>query len=201
MWHPSAMKRKLLWAAAGTALVAVVVIGLIQAGGGTSQPASKAASPTDARRALAGAPAPLASLHRQSNRILGGGTDAFDARLASLKGYPVIVNKWASWCGPCRFEFPSFQALSVKYGKQVAFVGLNAGDNRGDARKFIARFPVSYPSYEDPDEKIARTIRAPANYPITVFFDRRGKIDFVHQGGYPNEAKLDEDIRRYALGA
>jgi cytochrome c biogenesis protein CcmG/thiol:disulfide interchange protein DsbE len=194
------MTRKLLWAAAGVALAAVVVVGLLQAGGDTSQPPSKAADPVDARRALAGAPAPLASLHRQSDQLLDGGEKAFDARLATLKGYPVVVNKWASWCGPCRFEFPSFQSLGVKYGKRVAFVGLNAGDNRADARKFVKRFPVSYPSYEDPDEKIARSIRAPANYPITVFFDRRGEIAFVHQGAYPNEAKLDEDIRRYALG-
>src|SRR4051812_7035284 len=167
MWHPSPVKRKLLWAAGCALLVAVVVIGLIQAGADTSQPKSKAATPVDAKRALAGAPAPLASLHRQSNMILGGGKDAFDARIASLKGYPVVVNKWASWCGPCRFEFPSFQSLGVKYGKQAAFVGLNSGDNKGDAAKFIAKFPVSYPSYEDTDEKIARSIRAPSNYPIT----------------------------------
>ena len=195
------MTRKLLWAAAGVALVAVVVIGLTQAGSGTSQPASKATSPAAARRALAGAPAPLAALHRQSDALLGGGKAAFDRRIASLRGYPVVVNKWASWCGPCRFEFPSFQSLGVRYGKRVAFVGLNAGDNRGDAAGFLKRFPVSYPSYEDPDEKIARAIRAPANYPITVFYDRRGKISFVHQGAYPTEAKLDQDIRRYALGA
>jgi len=193
------MKRKLVWSAVGLAIAAVVVIGLIQAGGETSQPKSKAATPVDAKRALAGAPAPLAALHRQSDQLLGGGEKAFDARIASLEGYPVVVNKWASWCGPCRFEFPSFQSLGVKYGKQVAFVGLNAGDNRGDAAKFVKKFPVSYPSYEDPDEKIARSIRAPSNYPITVFYDRRGKIVFVHQGGYPNEAKLEEDIRRYAL--
>jgi cytochrome c biogenesis protein CcmG, thiol:disulfide interchange protein DsbE len=195
------MKRKLLWSAAAVALAAVVVIGLIQAGAETSQPESKATTRVDAQRALAGSPAPLASLHRQANQLLGGGEDAFDARIKSLDGYPVVVNKWASWCGPCRFEFPSFQTLGVKYGKRVGFVGLNAGDNRGDAMKFVKQFPVSYPSYEDPDEKIARSIRAPANYPITVYYDRRGEIAFVHQGGYPNEAALEADIKRYALGA
>jgi cytochrome c biogenesis protein CcmG, thiol:disulfide interchange protein DsbE len=201
MCDPCPVKRKLLWAGGAVLLVGVVVIGLLQAGADTSQPKSKAATPVDAQRALAGSPAPLAALHRQSNQLLGGGKDAFGARIDGLAGYPVVVNKWASWCGPCRFEFPAFQTAGVKYGKQVAFVGLNAGDNKGDAAAFVKKFPVSYPSYEDPDEKIARSIRAPANYPITVFFDRKGKIAFVHQGGYSDDAKLEEDIRRYALGA
>ena len=53
------------------------------------------------------------------------------------------------------------------------------------------QYPVPFPSYLDPDEKIAREIKAPANYPITVFLDARGKTAFIHQGGY--------DSRREAL--
>ena len=60
-----------------------------------------------------------------------------------------------------------------------------------------ARTPLPFPSYLDPDEDIAKTIKAPANYPITVFFDRRGKLAYVHQGGYRRESDLVDDMTRY----
>src|SRR6266566_5227726 len=66
---------------------------------------------------------------------------AFKSRLAGLRGYPVVVNKWASWCGPCQTEFPAFQRAAVKYGRQVAFVGLNGkGDSLTDAAAFLRSF-------------------------------------------------------------
>jgi len=80
---------------AALALIAVLVVGLRQAGG-DSAPKQKF-DLTQAERKLSGAPAPLASLHRQSSQLLPGGPKAFRARMASLKGYPVVVNKWASW--------------------------------------------------------------------------------------------------------
>jgi len=180
---------------AGLALAAVLVVGLTHAGG--DGPPERAFDLADARRDLAGAPAPLASLHEQSAELLGGGRSAFRKRLASLKGYPVVVNKWASWCGPCRTEFPIFQSQAVVQGKKVAFLGLNAGDSTDPARRFLRATPLPFPSYLDPDEDIAKTIKAPANYPITVFFDRRGKLAYVHQGGYRRESDLVDDMTRY----
>ena len=117
--------------------------------------------------------------------------------MASLKGYPVVVNKWASWCVPVRSEFPLFQQQAVKQGKRVAFIGVNAGDSTDPAHRFLKSEPLPYPSYLDHDEDIAKTIRAPANYPITVFFDRRGKLAYVHQGAYRNQSDLADDMRRY----
>ena len=190
--------RRLVAILAGLGLVALLAIGLTQAGGGDSGGSSRPSFDLGkAQRELAGAPAPLAALHAQSAKLLGGGPRAFRRRLADLEGYPVVVNKWASWCAPCRTEFPIFQSQAVVRGKQVAFLGLNAGDSRDPARRFLRASPLPFPSYVDPDEDIAKTIRAPANYPITVFFDERGKLVYAHQGGYRREADLAADLKHY----
>ena len=112
--------------------------------------------------ALAGAPAPLAALHRQANELLAGGSDAYEKRIEALRGYPVVVNVWASWCGPCRFEFPALQQLSAKYGKRVAFLGVDSQDSEDAARTFLSEAPVPYPSYSDPDEEIKESLGSPS---------------------------------------
>ncbi len=150
--------------------------------------------------AFKGSPSALASLHHQADQLLGGGSSAFRARLTSLRGHPVVVNKWASWCGPCQTEFPAFQRASFRYGRQVAFLGIDGKDANGSARAFLRRFPVSYPSYTDPDENIARSIQAAIYYPQTVYFDRQGKMVYDHAGPYETAQALESDIRRYALG-
>jgi cytochrome c biogenesis protein CcmG/thiol:disulfide interchange protein DsbE len=159
-----------------------------------------AAPPADqARERLAGAPPPLAALHREANRLLPGGPEAFRTRLRGLRGHPVVVNKWASWCEPCRTEFPFFQRLSVELGREVAFIGVDAQDNSDDARAFLAEYPVSFPSYEDPDQKVARVFKGHVSaFPVTAFIDRSGELTYLKQGGYASETRLREDIERYA---
>jgi cytochrome c biogenesis protein CcmG, thiol:disulfide interchange protein DsbE len=193
------VKRALPWIAGVLILTGVLVVGLSQAGDDSDPPAASQ-EPFDlqaAQRELDGAPAPLAALHRQAGELLGGGVPAFERRLAQLKGHPIVINKWASWCNPCRAEFPVFQRLATERGKQVAFLGLNAGDSSDPARKFLTEYPVPFPSYEDPDEEIARELKAPANYPITLFVDARGKTVFIHQGGYTSDEQLAADVDRY----
>jgi cytochrome c biogenesis protein CcmG, thiol:disulfide interchange protein DsbE len=165
---------------------------------GSSEPKSAAPRPTAAREALAGSPPPLASLHSQANGLLGGGADAFKARLRTLRGHPVVVNKWASWCGPCRSEFPFFQRLSVREGRRIAFLGVDANDNDAAARRFLRQLPVSYPSYKDPNLKVSAVFNGVAAFPTTAFYDRRGGLSFLHQGAYATESKLARDIARYA---
>ena len=191
------MKRALMLLAAA-ALAAVLVIGLTQAGG--SDEAGTQSGDFDlakAQQQLEGAPEPLAALHEQANELLEGGPSAFDARLRELRGHPVVINKWASWCGPCRAEFPIFQELGTSRGKEIAFLGVNARDKRPSAEDFATRYPVPYPSYDDPGEDIARALKAPSNFPVTLFVDAKGKTVFTHQGGYRSADDLAADIDQH----
>jgi cytochrome c biogenesis protein CcmG/thiol:disulfide interchange protein DsbE len=167
------------------------------AGCGSSDPKANAPTAEQIKTAFAGSPPALATLHAQANQLLGGSKSDFEAAMKRLRGHPVVVNKWGSWCGPCRAEFPVFQQVAVKLGKRVAFLGLDGSDPDDSARKFLAKFPVTYPSYRDPEEKIGPSIQAGVAYPTTVFFDRRGKLVYAHPGPYDKEADLLTDIRRY----
>jgi cytochrome c biogenesis protein CcmG/thiol:disulfide interchange protein DsbE len=190
------MRRRPVLLLAALALVAVVVVGLLQSGGDAKSSSARTPTAAQLRERLAGAPAPLAKLHARGNQLL----DAAGARaeLAALRGYPVVVNKWASWCGPCRAEFPTFQEVSADLGKKVAFLGLNAGDGRGPAMEFLRGYPTSFPSIFDPNLKAAADLGIAGSYwPTTAFFDATGKQTYVHQGPYLTAAGLRADIEKH----
>jgi cytochrome c biogenesis protein CcmG/thiol:disulfide interchange protein DsbE len=152
----------------------------------------------DYEKALAGAPPPLAALHDQANRLLPGGIDAYERRIRSLRGFPIVVNVWASWCGPCRLEFPTLQRLSADYGKRVAFLGVDSQDSDDYAEDFLREEPVPYPSYTDPDEEIADELGA-FGLPATAFYDRGGDLVYLQLKPYLEHADLRADIERHAL--
>jgi len=133
-----------------------------------------------------------------SAAFLPGGRDAFEARIENERGKPVVVNKWASWCGPCRLEFPFFRSQAEKRKGDVVFIGVNSNDNRRDAEEFLKEEPLPFKHFEDPKLEIAAAFNAVQAFPSTAFYDSRGKLEFVHQGGYSKEDDLAEDIERYA---
>jgi thiol-disulfide isomerase/thioredoxin len=180
---------------------AIALVALIATGCGSSQSGDYGGAHPNYGKALAGSPPPLAALHSQADKLLPGGTDAFEKRIAALKGYPVVANVWASWCGPCRFEFPVLQKLSARYGKQVAFVGVDSQDSDDSATTFLEEAPLPYPSYTDPDKKLADSLGATLGFPDTVFYDRAGKLVYLKQGPYAHDSELEADVRRYALGS
>ena len=182
-------------------LALVLALSLAWAGCGSSGGGGGGNGHPDYATTLAGSPPPLAALHAQAGKLLPGGKSAYEKRIASLRGYPVVANVWASWCGPCRFEFPVLQRLSARYGKRVAFVGINSKDSDDAASTFLAEEPVPYPSYTDPDEDIANSIGATIGLPDTAFYDASGKLVYLKQGPYADESDLEADVRRYALGS
>jgi thiol-disulfide isomerase/thioredoxin len=127
-----------------------------------------------------------------------GGRDAFEKQLKKERGTPIVVNKWASWCGPCRLEFPFFRDQAKKRKGQIAFIGVNSNDSRSEAEKFLKEEPVPYRHFDDPKLEIAAVFNAVQAFPSTAFYDSKGELAFVHQGQYPSEDDLAKDIERYA---
>lgn len=141
----------------------------------------------------------LRRVRRQASLLLDGGPDAFRRRLVELRGSPVVVNQWASWCGPCRFEFPFFQRQAMKHGARVAFLGVDSRDSRGDAQAFLRELPTPFPHYFDPEANIARVFKGGRAWPTTAFYAADGKLTYTHHGAYASERQLEDEITTHAL--
>jgi cytochrome c biogenesis protein CcmG/thiol:disulfide interchange protein DsbE len=192
------MRERWMKLGAGSALVlaavGVIVVAIATSGSGSSTPGS---APKLSRAELAALPQNLADHHRQASQIID---TPIDEKLAALRGIPVVVNQWASWCPSCVAEFGFFQQLAEELRGKVAFLGLDSQDDRGDAEEFLEQFPVNYPSIYDRSASQAVSIGAGQGWPTTVYFNRRGERTFVRQGGYTTAETLRADIERYALG-
>jgi cytochrome c biogenesis protein CcmG, thiol:disulfide interchange protein DsbE len=163
---------------------------------GADEPKSAARS-ADLGSALEDAPPELRQVHARSNELLEGGADAFKKQVAALEGFPIVVNKWASWCGPCRFEFPFFQRLARKHAGEIAFLGVDSLDSKKKAREFLQKYPVPYPSFFDPEGDVSKVFNGDRAFPVTAFYESGGDLVFTKQGGYSSQAAIAKDIRQY----
>jgi cytochrome c biogenesis protein CcmG/thiol:disulfide interchange protein DsbE len=207
----SAWRRRILIAlAAGAGLALVgssIVIATIagtpggrevpQAPYGESASASAPPAPSAAwvRRSLRGSPPPLAELHRDGSRLLGSG---LEARLRALRGYPVVLNAWASWCAACRQELPAMARAAGRFGRRVAFLGADVDDSASDAHRMLAGDHLSYPSYRASASQV-RSLSPIVGFPTTIYLDRGGRVVFTHQGEYASAGQLASDVRRFSL--
>jgi len=186
-------------------LLAIVLAGSLAACGGDDSAGNPESQLTleEAQAPIPDAPPPLQELRGDANALLGVGPDEFERRLESLRGFPIVVNAWASWCGPCRHEFPFFQSQAVEHGDEIAFLGVDVADSTAAAETFLSELPLPYPSYEDPgsgvaDAPIAKLLDVGPGIPNTIFLDRSGDVAYHWRGSYAEEEELASHIDEYA---
>ncbi len=119
-------------------------------------------------------------------------------QLAALRGKAVVLNYWASDCGPCKQEMPRLEAAARRYAGRVVFVGVDVEDVKGPARAFLTRYGVTYPIVFDQSGSTVGPYGV-IGTPQTFFVDRRGRLVSPHVLGPVSDKSLAAGIRR-ALG-
>ena len=117
-------------------------------------------------------------------------------RLSEYRGEVVLINFWASWCGPCRQEMPVLSALHDKY-RALGFtvLGVNVESDTRKARKLLQDRPVSFPVVFDSDSVVSKQYDVVA-MPSTVLVDRDGNMRYLHKGYKPGlEAVYQQQVR------
>ena len=108
-------------------------------------------------------------------------------RLQELRGQVVLVNFWATWCGPCRQEMPVLDQIHKRYESMgFAVLGLNVDTDAAKARKIAERLGVSFPLLLDTDQKVSKQYEVSA-MPFTVLVDRDGAVRYIHEGYKPGD--------------
>jgi len=113
-------------------------------------------------------------------------------RLSDFRGQVVMLNFWASWCGPCRQEMPILDQLHTRYAKLgFTMLGVNVEEDSSKANAYLKDIPVSFPILYDTANQTSKLYNVSA-MPTTVIIDRNGNMRFIHHGykpGYENDYK------------
>lgn len=102
-------------------------------------------------------------------------------RLKDTLGHPVMINFWATWCGPCRLEMPLIQQHYEKFAPDLIVLAVNDAEPVEDVRAFVEELGLKFPVLLDPDEKTINLYRI-RGYPTTYFIDSDGMVKFQHLG-------------------
>jgi peroxiredoxin len=143
---------------------------------------------------LAGAAAPVPNALAPDFTLRGA--DGRNVRLDELRGQVVLVNFWATWCGPCREEMPRLNSLYEKYRKSgFVLLGVNIDDDPLAAIATAAKLHVAFPVLLDTDKKVSKLYDL-STMPSTVVIDRDGKLRYLHRGYRDGvEADYEQQIR------
>lgn len=164
-----------LVAQAGAATAIAGCDGLDQSGPGADRPADRGRKLPDLRLAC-----------------LGGG-DAVTVR--DLRG-PMLLNVWASWCGPCKDELPYLTAAKGAVGDRVRFAAIAIADADEDSRRWMSFHGVAWPSLADPDTKIRGPLRV-TGPPVTLFVGRDGTVTGTHYGAFTSARQVQDAIAEH----
>lgn len=111
------------------------------------------------------------------------GLTAYPAKLSSFRGKPLIINVWASWCGPCRAEMGSLDRLARRYGgRQFNVIGISTDDSMEAAYRFLERSQTSFDNYIDSNLLLENMLGA-NRIPLTVLVDAQGRVLGKYYGG------------------
>ncbi len=192
---PGSDRRRLIGLIVGAVAAALVIVLLVV--GLVNRSASTAID--DALEAGARPPAPDLTL---PVLVSGPGLPPVgeDASLADLKGKVVLLNLWASWCGPCRDEAPVLEEIWTTYrAKGVTVLGIDIQDLSSDARAFIKEYGLTYPSLRDGSDDSKNALEA-TGVPETYLIDRKGRIALHLAGPVSSTAQLSGPIDQVLAG-
>ena len=119
--------------------------------------------------------------------------------LAALRGQVVLVNFWATWCGPCRKEMPLLEQIHRKYAPLgFTLLGINVEEDTTHMEAFLGDVPVTFPVLLDPANHVSKLYDVAA-MPSTVIIDRKGQVRYIHQGWQPGDESRYQDVIRQLI--
>ena len=161
--------------------LALSLVGCVSGGGGPAASASSSSHP------LVGAPAPEFELREASGRG--------DQSLAAYSGKVVIVDFWATWCGPCKKSFPAYQKLVEQMNGELVVLAISQDDDAKGIPAFLSETGAKFPVLWDEAKLVAKSYDPPT-MPTAYVVDKSGIIRFVHVGYHAgDEAMLEEEVR------
>jgi cytochrome c biogenesis protein CcmG/thiol:disulfide interchange protein DsbE len=114
--------------------------------------------------------------------------------IAEYRGKWVLVNFWASWCGPCRGEAPALEAFQKQHGGgPFTVLGIDLDDNTGDASAFVSKYGLTYPQLRDGDGRERRAAYGMTGFPESFLVNPEGRLALIHRGPL-TEAYLRDEV-------